>query len=500
MDTLGFLAQGVSVALEPSNLLFVFVGCLLGTLVGALPGLGPSNGVAILIPFAFAFSLPAETAMILMTAVYSGAMFGGRISSIVLNVPGDEPAMMTCLDGYPMAQQGRAAEALALSAVASFVGGMVAVFGLMLLAPLIAQFALRFGPPEYFALYVLAFSTLGGIGGGGLLKVAAAACFGLMISTIGLDPDTGVARYTFGSLHLLEGIDFIVLIIGLFAITELLIVVENPPKAGGNPLQMSKNGLTFKTLRESAATMMRGSVIGFAAGVLPGSGPSLGSFVAYSWERVLLGAKARFGEGDPRGVAAPESANNSAAIGALAPMLTLGVPGSGTTAVLLALLVTLNVTPGPLLMSQNPELFWGIVAALILGSLVLLILNIPLIWVFVRLLLTPSHILFPVVMILALVGAYAVSNSTFNLWTAFFFGAIGYVLKKLEVPLIPIVLGVLLGPAMEKNFRHTLILSDGEWAGFFQSGIAIWLWIFSVMFVALPIVFRLFKAHYAPAR
>ena len=271
MDTFDLLAQGLAVALQPSNLLFCVVGCLLGTLVGALPGLGPSNGVAILIPFAFAFGLPAETAMILMTAVYSGAMFGGRISSIVLNVPGDEPAMMTCLDGHPMARQGRAAEALAVSAIASFVGGIIAVVGLMLLAPLIARFALRFGPPEYFALYFLAFSTLGGIGGGGLLKVAAAACLGLMLSTVGLDPDTGVARYTFGLLHLLQGIDFIVLIIGLFAITELLAVVEAPPGAGAQTLKLSSAGLTLKSLAFSALTMLRGAIVGFVAGVLPGS-------------------------------------------------------------------------------------------------------------------------------------------------------------------------------------------------------------------------------------
>lgn len=490
MDTFDLLAQGLAVALQPSNLLFCVVGCLLGTLVGALPGLGPSNGVAILIPFAFAFGLPAETAMILMTAVYSGAMFGGRISSIVLNVPGDEPAMMTCLDGHPMARQGRAAEALAVSAIASFVGGIIAVVGLMLLAPLIARFALRFGPPEYFALYFLAFSTLGGIGGGGLLKVAAAACLGLMLSTVGLDPDTGVARYTFGLLHLLQGIDFIVLIIGLFAITELLAVVEAPPGAGAQTLKLSSAGLTLKSLAFSALTMLRGAIVGFVAGVLPGSGPSLGSFVAYTWEKLLHGSGASFGSGDPRGVAAPESANNSAAIGALVPMLTLGVPGSGTTAVLLALLVTLNVTPGPLLMTQNPDLFWGIVAALLIGSLVLLVLNIPLVSIFVRILMTPRQYLFPIVMMLALVGAYAVANSTFNLWVAFIFGGLGFALRKFDVPLIPIVLGVLVGPAMEKNFRHTLILSDGDWSGFFDSGVAISLWLIAAIFLSAPIVMR----------
>ncbi|PTY37553.1 tripartite tricarboxylate transporter TctA [Saccharospirillum sp. MSK14-1] len=486
MDTLNFLMQGFAVALQPQNLMFALFGAFVGTLIGALPGLGPANGVAILIPLAFTLGLSADTAMILLTSVYAGAMYGGRISSILLNIPGDEPAMMTCLDGYPMAQKGKAAEALAISAIASFMGGLVGTFGLILLAPLLARFALTFGPAEYFALFVLAFATLGGITGKNPVKTIVAATLGIMISTVGIDISTGTQRYTFGMLKLYEGVDFILAIVGLFAISELLLFIEERAGAGRKLIKVGKLMLSPKEIVATLPTSMRGGVLGFIAGVLPGAGASLGSFISYTLEKQYLGKKGRFGEGDPRGVAAPEAGNNGASSGALVPMLTLGVPGSGTTAVLLAMLISLNITPGPLMFTQNADIVWGVIAALLIGNLVLLVLNIPLVGFFVKLLSVPPMYLLPVVTMVAFVGIYSISHSTFDLYFMVAFGIAGYLLRKLEIPLVPIILGLLLGPEMEKNLGHAMVLSDGDWSILWGSPLAAGLWILAALGLVLP--------------
>ena len=488
METLGFLMDGFAVALAPQNILFALIGAFVGTLIGALPGLGPANGVAILIPLAFSLALPADTAMILLTSVYAGAMYGGRISSILLNVPGDEPAMMTCLDGYPMAQKGKAAEALAISALASFGGGLMGTVGLILLAPMLAKFALSFGPAEYFALFMMAFATLGGITGKNPVKTMIAAILGLMISTVGMDMSTGVQRYTFGVLKLFEGIDFILAIVGLFAITELLLFVEHHMDGLRQQIKVGKLSLKWKEIVALIPTTLRGGFLGFIAGVLPGAGASLGSFIAYTLEKQVIGKKGHFGEGDARGIAAPEAGNNAASSGALVPMLTLGVPGSGTTAVLLAMLISLNVTPGPLMFTQNADIVWGIIAALLLGNFVLLIMNIPMIGIFVKLLSVPTHFLLPVVTMVAFVGIYSISHSTFDLKFMVVFGIAGYIFRKLEVPIVPIILGMLLGPEVEKNLSHALVISDGSWAILWGSPLAISLWAFSIAGLSLPYV------------
>lgn len=486
MDTLNFLMQGFAVALQPQNLMFALFGAFVGTLIGALPGLGPANGVAILIPLAFTLGLGADTAMILLTAVYAGAMYGGRISSILLNIPGDEPAMMTCLDGYPMAQQGKAAEALAISAIASFMGGLVGTLGLILLAPVLARFALTFGPAEYFALFVLAFATLGGITGKNPMKTVIAATLGIMISTVGIDISTGTQRYTFGMLKLFEGVDFILAIVGLFAISELLLFIEERAGAGRKLIKVGKLALRPKEIIATLPTTARGGLLGFIAGVLPGAGASLGSFISYTLEKQYLGKKGRFGEGDPRGVAAPEAGNNGASSGALVPMLTLGVPGSGTTAVLLAMLISLNITPGPLMFTQNADIVWGVIAALLIGNLVLLVLNIPLVGFFVKLLSVPPMYLLPVVTMIAFVGIYSISHATFDLYFMVAFGVLGYLLRKLEIPLVPIILGLLLGPEMEKNLGHALVLSDGDWSVLWASPLASGLWLLAALGLVLP--------------
>ncbi|MCK2041935.1 tripartite tricarboxylate transporter permease [Chromohalobacter sp. TMW 2.2308] len=487
METLGYLIDGFGVALAPHNLMFALIGAFLGTLIGALPGLGPANGVAILIPLAFTLGLPPETALIMLTSVYAGAMYGGRISSILLNIPGDEPAMMTCLDGYPMAQKGKAAEALAISAIASFMGSLIATIGLILLAPLLAKFALTFGPAEYFALFVLAFATLGGITGKNPVKTILAAAIGLMIATVGID-STGTQRYTFGVLELYEGIDFIIAIVGLFAISELLFFIESRAGGGKGPMKVNKLSLSWKEIGSIFPTTLRGGVLGFISGVLPGAGASLGSFISYTLEKKILGSKGHFGEGDPRGVAAPEAGNNGASSGALVPMLTLGVPGSGTTAVLLALLISMNITPGPMMFTQNADIVWGVIAALLVGNFLLLLLNIPLVGIFVKLLSVPPKYLLPIVTMVAFVGIYSISNSAFDLYFMVAFGVAGYILRKLEIPLVPIILGLLLGPEMEKNLGHALTLSNGDWSVLWSSGLSITLWALAIIGLVLPVV------------
>lgn len=487
MEIFGYLIDGFGVALSPDNLMFALLGAFLGTLIGALPGLGPANGVAILIPLAFSLGLRPETALIMLTSVYAGAMYGGRISSILLNIPGDEPAMMTCLDGYPMAQKGKAAEALAISAIASFIGSLIATIGLILLAPILADFALTFGPAEYFALFMLAFATLGGITGKNPMKTVVAACLGLMISTMGID-NTGVQRYTFGVLELYEGVDFIIAIVGLFAISELLFFIEDRVGKGRKTIAVSKLKLSWADIRGILPSSLRGGVLGFIAGVLPGAGASLGSFISYTLEKKMVGKKGAFGEGDPRGVAAPEAGNNGASSGALVPMLTLGVPGSGTTAVLLALLISLNITPGPLMFTQHADIVWGVIAALLIGNFLLLLLNIPLVGIFVKLLSVPPMYLLPIVTMVAFVGIYSISNTTFDLYFMVAFGVAGYLLRKLEIPLVPVILGLLLGPEMEKNLRHAMDISDGDWMVLWSSGLSIGLWAFAIAGLILPYI------------
>ena len=491
MDVLASLSDGFVVAFTFENLLLAALGCFLGTIMGALPGLGPSNGVAILIPLAFSLGLGATPALILLTSVYYGAMYGGRISSILLNIPGDEPALMTCLDGYPMAQQGRAGEALALSGVASFVGAFFATWGLAFIAPQLVKVALLFGPAEYFALFTLAFATLGGISSTNQGKAAFAAALGLLIAMIGVDGQTGVPRFTFGEVHLYDGIDFLVALVGLFALSEVLVFLENRhgEASASKKVEIGRITPSISLLKSCTPTMLRTSVLGFVAGVLPGAGASLGSFISYSMEKKLVDKNGTFGTGDPRGVAAPEAGNNAAAGGALVPMLALGVPGSGTTAVLLAVLLSLNITPGPLLFTQNPDVVWGLIAALFIGNFMLLAMNIPMVGLFTRVLLVPPRILMPVVAMVSFVGIYGISGSSFDLVVMVGFGVLGWILRKLDVPLVPIILGILLGNAMEANLRRAISISNGDWSVLVGSPLAIGLWAIALIGFVLPIIF-----------
>ncbi|MCP3972097.1 MAG: tripartite tricarboxylate transporter permease [Rhodobacteraceae bacterium] len=490
MDVFANLAMGFGIAFSPFTLMLAVVGCFLGTIIGALPGLGPSNGVAILIPITFTLGLDATSALVLMTSVYYGAMYGGRISSILLNIPGDEPALMTTLDGYPMAKAGRAGDALVLSGVASFVGALLATMGLMFLAPLLSRIAYQFGPAEYFALYLLAFCTLGGIASNNQAKAAIASCIGLGIAMIGLDNQSGMPRLTFGHLHLMDGVDFLVAIVGLFAVAEVFFFIESHGKDTSIGVKLEKVTIPWRDIFATRWTMLRSTVIGFIAGVLPGAGASLGSFLAYMSEKTIAGEKGGFGTGVAKGVAAPEAGNNAAAGGALVPMLTLGVPGSGTTAVLLALLMTLNITPGPTLFTDRPEVVWGLIASLLIANFVLLLMNVPLVKIFVRVLQVPPWVLLPGVTMISFVGIFSLSGSYFDLLLMVGFGVLGYVLRKLDVPTVPIILGILLGNHMEDSLRRAMVLSGGDWTYLFSSAIAIGLWIAAVAGFVAPMFLR----------
>ena len=490
MELLDNLALGFSIALSPYTLMLAIVGCFLGTIIGALPGLGPSNGVAILIPITFTLGLDATSALVLMTSVYYGAMYGGRISSILLNIPGDEPALMTTLDGYPMAKNGRAGDALVLSGVASFVGALLATIGLMLIAPMLARVAFLFGPAEYFALYLLAFCTLGGMSSNNQAKSALAACLGLGIAMIGVDSSSGMPRYTGGSLHLMDGIDFLVAIVGLFAIAEVFFFIESHGKSSSIGVKLEKVMVPWKEIWSTKWVMIRASFTGFIAGILPGAGASLGSFLAYMTEKSIAGDKGKFGTGVAKGIVAPESGNNAAAGGALIPMLTLGVPGSGTTAVLLALLMTLNITPGPTLFTDRPEVVWGLIASLLIANVVLLLMNVPLVKIFVKILMVPPWVLLPGVTMISFVGIYSLSGSYFDLLLMVGFGVLGYVLRKLDVPTVPVILGILLGGHMEDALRRAMVIADGDPAYLFSSPISIGLWIAAVLGFIAPMFLR----------
>jgi putative tricarboxylic transport membrane protein len=461
MDIISSLANGFAIAAQPMNLLLAFIGCFVGTMIGALPGIGPVNGIAILIPLAFSLDLSPVSALILLTSVYYGTMFGGRIASILLNIPGDSSAVVTCIDGFPMAKKGRAADALAISALSSFAGGTLATLGLTVMAPMLAMGAIHFGPREYFALYVMAIVIVGGIATGNPAKTLVAGLIGLAIGTVGIDPASGIPRYTFGAYELYEGIDFVIVAIGLFAISEFLFYIEQR-KTG--PVEQVPVGRRTTALRKLTypATSLRAGLLGFFIGVLPGAGASLASFLGYALEKRVANKADTFGKGDPRGVAAPEAADNAAAGGSLVPMLTLGVPGSGTTAIMLGMLVMLNVQPGPLLFEQRPEIVWGLVAALYVSNFILLILNIPLVGIFARLLTVPPHYLMPGVITVSFLGVYSVNQNSFDLLLMVGFGVFGYLLRKLSIPLVPVILGIILGTPMEQSLRRALAASGGD--------------------------------------
>ncbi len=490
MDVLLLLGQGFAVALEPLNIFLAFVGVLLGTIIGMLPGIGPINAIAILIPITFSLGLPVTSAMIMFAGIYYGSMYGNSISSILLNVPGTAASVVTTLDGFPMAQHGRAGPALAMSAIASFFGGTLSIFALIFFAPLLARWAIDFGPAEYFVLMIFAFSTLSSLTGKNIFKALVSAALGLILATVGLDPQGTTTRFSYGQLRLYDGMDFVVVAIGLFAISEVLQALVEGGDESEVQTSLGRVFISGKEFMSSLGTMIRSSISGFLIGVLPGAGATIASFIAYTTEKQIVDHDDQFGKGDIRGVAAPEAANNAASVGAFIPMLTLGVPGSGTTAVILAALLSFGVTPGPLLIQNNPEIFWSLAASMYIGNIMLLVLNLPLVGLFVRILWVPRWVLMPLVVTLSFVGVYAVNNSAFDLALMTGFGFVGLIMRKMGFPLAPVILGLVLGELMEVNLRRALVYSRGDYRVFFESPITIGLWVLTVLGVVVPIIIR----------
>ncbi len=484
-DLLQHLGMGFSVALAPVNLLYCLIGVVVGTAIGVLPGIGPVTTVAMLVPLTFGMSPTA--ALIMLAGIYYGSQYGGSTTAILINTPGETSSVMTCLDGYQMARQGRAGPALGMAAIGSFVAGTASVVLLMLLARPLIRVALEFGPAEYFAIMVLALLTLGGLTGESVAKGLLMGVFGLLLGTIGGDPLTGTARFTFGVPSLLDGLEFLPVTIGLFAVAEVLSNASRPLAQVAAP---RIQGLLPSRADWYACrwTLPRATLIGFVVGVLPGAGSTLASILAYLAEKRASRYPERFGTGVIEGVCAPETANNAASGGALVPLLTLGVPGSGTTAVMLGALMLWGLRPGPLLFEKNPELVWGLIASMYIGNVVLLILNLPLIGLWVQLLRVPPRILLPLILLFCMTGTYAVGGNLFDLWVMVVFGILGLLLQRYGYPVAPIVLGLILGPMLETHFRRALIISRGDYGIFLGRPIAAGLLAVAVVYLMLPVL------------
>jgi putative tricarboxylic transport membrane protein len=469
-ETLQNLALGFSVALHPTILLYAFVGCLIGTLVGVLPGVGPLAGISLLLPATFGLS--ATAAIVLLSGIYYGAMYGGSTTSILMRIPGEAASVVTCLDGYAMARKGRAGAALGISAFGSYIAGTLSVVALMFFAPPLAQFALRFGPPEYSALLILGLLILGYMGSGSMIKSLAMGVLGLLLGMIGIDHMSGFFRFSYGLVELGDGIGVVPVAVGLFGIAEILATAgqETPPevlKPRLRELLPSRD-----EWRASMGPIGRGSIVGFLIGLIPGSAHIISTFVSYTLEKKISKHPERFGQGAIEGVAGPESANNAAVCGAFVPMLALGVPSGPVPAVMMAAMMIHGVSPGPLLIQQQPELFWGFVASMYVGNVVLLILNLPLVGLFVNLLRIPYRILYPSILLFCVLGVYAVNSSVLDIWIMTIMGLLGYLLRKFDFESAPIVLGLVLAPMLEMSLRQSLAMSGGSYLIFVERPIA----------------------------
>jgi putative tricarboxylic transport membrane protein len=444
------------------------VGVVLGTIIGVLPGLGPSATIAMLLPLTF--KLEPTGAMIMLAGIYYGAKYGGSTTSILLNVPGESSSVVTCLDGYKMARKGRAGAALGMAAIASFIAGTFGVVALMLVAPPLAKLSLAFSAPEYFALMVLGLAMVVLLSGESLTKALLAMLVGLWVASMGTDLFTATSRFTFGRMELLGGIDFIIVAIGVFAVGEVLGNMEPAKAAEVLPVPRGWRNLlpTREDFRRCRFAFVNGSVVGFLIGILPGAGSTIASFMSYGIEKAVSKHPEEFGEGAIEGVAAPEGANNAETGGALVPLLTLGIPGSGTTAILLAALILWGFKPGPLFIQDSPQLFWGLVASMYIGNVLLLVLNLPLVAVFAQLLKLPAYAMFPLILGVSIVGVYSAASSMFQLGLLVLFGLLGYLMRKLDYPTAPLVLGLVLGDAMERALRQSLMMSQGDLAILFR--------------------------------
>lgn len=483
MDALHNLLLGFSVALTPQNIFFAFLGSVLGTLIGVLPGIGPVAGCAMLIPLTF--QMTPTGAIIMLTALFYGTQYGGTITSVLLNVPGEAASAITCIEGYQMAKQGRGGVALAIAAIGSFIGGTLATIALVLAAGPLTRFALEFGPVEFFALITLGLSLLMGLAGKSMIKALMMGFFGLLLAMIGMDPVKGIPRFTFGRMELMDGIGFVPVIMGLFGLAEILI---NAEKQFGKVFVEKMSSLipSRKDLRDSFGPILRGSLIGILLGLVPGMTGSASSFLSYIAERKVSKYPERFGSGVIEGVAGPETANNAHANGALIPLFTLGIPASPTVAVIMGAFMMHGLIPGPFLFKEHPQVAWGVIASFYVGNVILLILNLPLVGIWVKILKIPYGLLFGIIMTFMVVGAYSISNSAFDVFIMTIFGVIGYILRKLDFPLAPVVLTLILGPLMERSLRQSLEMSQGDFRIFLESPIALILLILAAFFLLAP--------------
>ncbi len=483
--------MGFQVAVLPVNLFFCFVGVLIGTLVGVLPGLGPVAAISLLLPTTF--HITPVSAVIMLAGIYYGAMYGGSTTSILVNIPGEASSVVTCLDGYRMAQQGRAGPALGIAAFGSFIAGTLAIIGLMLIAPPLSEMALKFGPPEYFSLMIVGLTILTFLASGPMWKALLMACFGLFLGSIGVDSIMGTTRFTLGIGELSEGFGLVPVVMGLFGISEVLLNVEE--KAKRSIFQTAIKNLlpSRKDWRDSLGSILRGSVIGFFLGILPGGGATISAFTAYAVEKRVSRHPEKFGEGAIEGVAAPEAANNAATGGAFIPLLTLGIPTTATMAILLGALVIYGTQPGPMLIKEHPQIFWGVLASMYIGNLMLLVLNLPLIGLWVKVLKVPYPILFPLILLFCLIGAYSLNNNVAQIFFMIIFGFLGYLFKKFKYEAAPLILALVLGPMLEKALRRSLLHSGGDPTIFMTRPISLALLIVAFSLLVFPLIPKLRK-------
>jgi putative tricarboxylic transport membrane protein len=460
VDVLSNLADGFAIALQPQNILLAMLGALLGTIVGALPGIQPSGAIALLLPLGFA--LNPTSAIIMLAATYYGGMYGGTLTSVLVNIPGEPSSVATTFDGYKMALKGQAGKALGIAAIGSWIAGTLSVVGLMLFAPPLAEIAVRFGPPEYFALAIVGLTMMTSIGRASRLKATFMCVLGLAIATVGTDPVVGSSRFAFGNVNLLGGIEFLPIMIGLFGIAEIFDILAHRTKV--EPLKAKLSGLmpTREDWGHAKWSVARGGLLGFFLSLAPGAGPTVSSLLAYGVEKRVSKRRDLLGTGIVEGVAAPESANNAAATGVMVPMLTLGIPGSASTAVLLGGLMMWGIQPGPLLISDHPDIFWGLVASMYVGNLILLAINLPLVPIFAKALQVRPTTLVPIIIAVSIAGVYSLNNNVFDVVVAFAAGGIGYVLARFKYPAAPLVLGLVLGPLIETSFRQSIQMGQGD--------------------------------------
>ena len=488
MDLLHNLYTGFTIALTWTNIFYCLVGVFFGQIVGVLPGIGAPTAIALLLPLTF--TVNPTSALIMFAGIYYGVAYGGTITSVLINVPGESSTVMTCLDGYQMALKGRAGAALSIAAIGSWIAGTGSVIILMTFAPALARFALRFGPAEYFALAAMAFGLLTVFGGGQPIKTVISTLIGLLLATIGLDIVSGLPRFAFGMPQLLGGIDFIVIICGIFGVAEVFNSIEEPEEGEliKQKMRLRDLFLTWEEWVASRWAIVRGSVIGFFIGMIPAGGITTASFLAYLAEKRYSKHPERFGTGAIEGVAAPESANNAASISGFAPLLALGIPGSPTTAVMLAGFMMWGIRPGPLLFQTKPDLVWGLIASMYIGNFLLLLMNIFLIPPFVAILRLPYTIIMGFIVIFASVGAYSVNNNIFDVWMMLGFGVLGYVMKKLEYPIVPLVLALVLGRLAENSLRQALMISGGSLSIFFTRPISLLFVVAAILAYLTPVI------------